>query len=337
MPTFATATLSLSGPAGKVRVEISGERTTCGRTRDNEVVLNDPAVSSHHCEFVADRRTGLVVRDLNSSNGTYVNGRRVKEAPVYDGDALKIGQFQGRIQVRDLEGRPIRPPGIAGVAIAIGAVVAALLVVGGAFVYVAKVRRDQDRVAFAEYENRAKELLATEPCTPIETALIELRKIESRLDAPVLGNRGRLTAAQRRKDQTILAASRKREPHAEAALKAVGQAAERQKTALLELKAHASKFHDAGATDVAARLETLFAVRSEAAAEIASNWKKYVAQLGDYHDHLERLTNRGDSAAAEALAGWRFRVEPGRLLDECQATFGRTQQEGLLKLAEVAF
>ena len=42
MPTFGTATLSLQGPAGRIKTEITGERTSVGRTRDNEVVLNDP-------------------------------------------------------------------------------------------------------------------------------------------------------------------------------------------------------------------------------------------------------------------------------------------------------
>src|SRR5690606_13951671 len=101
---FGSATLELQGPGGKVRFEIVGDRATVGRTRDNDVVLQDPAVSSHHCEFTAERGS-LVLRDLDSSNGTYVNGRRVQSSPLFDGDALKIGQYQGRIAVRRLDGK----------------------------------------------------------------------------------------------------------------------------------------------------------------------------------------------------------------------------------------
>lgn len=336
MPTFGSATISLQGPGGRVKVEVTGDRTTVGRTRDNEVVLNDPAVSSHHCEFVSDR-SGLVVRDLNSSNGTYVNGRRVKEAPVYDGDALKIGQFQGRIVVRGLDDKPLRPPGVGGAAIGIVAAVVLVLGAGGAFLYVAQSRRAADRETFTAYERRAKEFLAAEPCSALEAAMPKLKAIEGRMATPELGNRGRLTPKEKAANRSLLSTSRTREPFVQDAMKAVLKAAELQKTALLELKTFGTQFNDEELVGVARQLEALFASRSAAGDELAVNWKKYVAGVSDYNDLLEKLTSRGDRDAGEALDGWRFKVEPQKLLDECQTRFGKTQQEGLLKLAGVAF
>jgi hypothetical protein len=338
MLTFGSATLSLQGPGGRVKVEITGDRTTVGRTRDNECVLNDPAVSSHHCEFVTDR-SGLVIRDLGSSNGTYVNGRRVKEAPVYDGDAIKIGQFQGRIVVRGLDDKPLRPPGVGGAAIGIGAAVVIVLAAGGGLLYVTQSRGAADRDTFAEYERRAKEFLASEPCSAIEAAIPKIKAIEARLEAPQLGagKRGKLTAKEKEKNEALLSTSRKREPFAQEALRSVSQVVDRQQAALVALKGYSRQFNSDELKETVSQLESLFATRSVAGAEVAQAWKKHVGQLADYNELLERLVRTGDPEAANKLDGWRASVDATKLADECQVRFSKTQQEGLLKLAGVVF
>lgn len=61
-----------------------------GRTPENQIRLNKPAVSRRHAQ-IAQSDSGYVLRDLNSENGTYVNGERVKEKPLADGDRVQIG------------------------------------------------------------------------------------------------------------------------------------------------------------------------------------------------------------------------------------------------------
>jgi hypothetical protein len=62
-----------------------------GRTREADVFLRDPEVSRHHARF--ESHNGLVyVEDLKSSNGTFLNGRRIDEAiEVREGDAVDVG------------------------------------------------------------------------------------------------------------------------------------------------------------------------------------------------------------------------------------------------------
>ena len=76
--------------AGKRRV-LSGERLVLGRSRDCDVVLDDPNVSRHHAEL---RVSGgdWVVADLGSTNGVKVNGRRVDHATLGDGDEITLGR-----------------------------------------------------------------------------------------------------------------------------------------------------------------------------------------------------------------------------------------------------
>ncbi len=67
-----------------------GPMASIGRTTDNAVVIDSPAVSSHHaCVF---REGGLlIVEDLQSTNGTFVNGRRVSRHVLRNGDVIQIG------------------------------------------------------------------------------------------------------------------------------------------------------------------------------------------------------------------------------------------------------
>ena len=71
-----------------------------GRGRQNDVVLEDPNVSGRHAQFVWGR-DGWLVEDLNSSNGTYLNGQRLpprKATPLRPGDAVRIDEFTFQIQ-----------------------------------------------------------------------------------------------------------------------------------------------------------------------------------------------------------------------------------------------
>jgi hypothetical protein len=71
--------------------------TRVGRGDDSEIVLLDPSVSRAHAivEFDAGEP---VVRDLDSTNGTYVNGRRVRVESLQDGDELRFGNTRMRFE-----------------------------------------------------------------------------------------------------------------------------------------------------------------------------------------------------------------------------------------------
>ncbi|MCE0522990.1 MAG: DUF4388 domain-containing protein [Methylacidiphilales bacterium] len=69
------------------------EYTHVGRAPGNEISLPYPSVSSRHCVFVHSG-PDIVLRDLNSSNGTYVNNDTITEAILRPGDLIQIGTVQ---------------------------------------------------------------------------------------------------------------------------------------------------------------------------------------------------------------------------------------------------
>lgn len=69
-----------------------------GRARSNSIVLDDMLVSRHHARISADDQ-GLIIEDLGSRNGTFVNGRRVQTTRLHEGDRIGIGA--STFEVRD--------------------------------------------------------------------------------------------------------------------------------------------------------------------------------------------------------------------------------------------
>lgn len=68
-----------------------GTMATIGRLADNTIVIDNPAVSSHHAS-VFNEAGQLAVEDLQSTNGTFVNGVRVSRRILKHGDVLQVGQ-----------------------------------------------------------------------------------------------------------------------------------------------------------------------------------------------------------------------------------------------------
>lgn len=66
-------------------------RTTVGTGSDCDLVLADPSISSRHCEFIAGQN-GFRLTDLGSTNGTYVNEKRITSEELIDGDIVKLGR-----------------------------------------------------------------------------------------------------------------------------------------------------------------------------------------------------------------------------------------------------
>ena len=64
---------------------------TIGREEGNGVQLNDERVSRYHLKIHEDQRQ-FVLTDLDSTNGTFVNGTRVQTAELHDGDRLSVGR-----------------------------------------------------------------------------------------------------------------------------------------------------------------------------------------------------------------------------------------------------
>jgi ABC transport system ATP-binding/permease protein len=78
--------------AGRLIFRIpSGKIKTIGRAPRADFILDAPLVSRLHCQLTANP-TGLEIFDLDSTNGTFVNDRRVTQAMLAPGDCIRLGR-----------------------------------------------------------------------------------------------------------------------------------------------------------------------------------------------------------------------------------------------------
>jgi len=85
------ATYALVYPGG--HFPLRGDLVVLGRARECEIHLSDPNVSRRHAEIRLDDGSYALV-DLGSTNGTELNGQRIKHARLSDGDVIAIGQIE---------------------------------------------------------------------------------------------------------------------------------------------------------------------------------------------------------------------------------------------------
>lgn len=72
---------------------LSEGTVTIGRNKDNDIQIDDDAVSAYHAKLVSFFKP-TYIQDLRSTNGTYVNGERVMEHTLTDGDIITIGKHK---------------------------------------------------------------------------------------------------------------------------------------------------------------------------------------------------------------------------------------------------
>ena len=98
---MARLILSLDGSV-LAEYNMNKERYTIGRLPDNDIRIDNPAVSGHH-SLIINILNDSFLEDLNSTNGTYVNGERITRRTLKDGDMVILGKTEFRFA--------IKPPG----------------------------------------------------------------------------------------------------------------------------------------------------------------------------------------------------------------------------------
>jgi pSer/pThr/pTyr-binding forkhead associated (FHA) protein len=91
---MARLILSLDG-AVLAEYNMNKERYTIGRLPDNDIRIDNPAVSGHH-SLIINILNDSFLEDLNSTNGTYVNGKLIKKHALQHGDVITAGHHQLR-------------------------------------------------------------------------------------------------------------------------------------------------------------------------------------------------------------------------------------------------
>lgn len=97
MPRLVVLSEGFTGKSYDLKVE----RTTIGRVEDNSFCIADGSLSSHHAEVIL-RGEEIIIRDLDSTNGSFVDGEPLEpntDVPIKPGQILRLGEVDIRLEV----------------------------------------------------------------------------------------------------------------------------------------------------------------------------------------------------------------------------------------------
>ncbi|MEK6283213.1 MAG: FHA domain-containing protein [Acidobacteriota bacterium] len=97
------ARITMRGDVREVALflKLGGKRVSVGRVADNELSLNDSSVSKIHAAITLNQQGTLMVADTGSTNGTFINGRRIsygEARQIEDGDVVGFGDVEVRFR-----------------------------------------------------------------------------------------------------------------------------------------------------------------------------------------------------------------------------------------------
>ncbi len=87
--------------------ELKAERTTIGRHEDNSFQIPASSVSGHHAEILL-QGNDILIKDLGSTNGTYLNGTQITESVVQPGQTVRFGTIEARVELSPTPGPPAK-------------------------------------------------------------------------------------------------------------------------------------------------------------------------------------------------------------------------------------
>ena len=89
--SFEPYLIQISGRETGQMYNLSGRIIKMGRDAECQISLDDPHVSRFHAEIVSRGKNSIVIRDIGSTNGVFVNGKKITETGLMDGDKILIG------------------------------------------------------------------------------------------------------------------------------------------------------------------------------------------------------------------------------------------------------
>ena len=328
------AVLEVLDPDGtRTRHPFHRPRMTVGRKEGNFIALKlDEATSAEHCEFVEENGV-LVVRDLRSANGTWVNGRRIGEARLRDGDEVLIGGTRVRVTLRGPEPRRLPRWLTARNTWAASATLLLLLLVAALWLWRRSGALSDARLR-VRYAAAVRALVDDDPCTALDGSLDQLRAIDARIgdrSIAIALDRGdvKIAPGDKQTDVELVAAYRQKLELYARATRLLTQREQAQREALERVTRMGQRFASGKDRKVSFWAEGLLNERLARCDDLLQGVQGLITETRRFVALVEAVAMRGEAPSAAQLAHFRFTRDLPKLVRACSEESKRTSSGAL--------
>jgi hypothetical protein len=330
-----SANFIVKGPSGVEKAyPMRSVTVTIGRSDQCDIAVKDGSMSGRHAE-ITKINGEIRVKDMGSANGIWLNGERVDDVELFDGDVLRLGQTSIRIDVVGGRKRPdagMSPKVLA--AIIIGVVVLVGAVIGVGLTLKKRAQHKRDLASLAAFVTAARESQKSKPCAAAVDKVADVAKTLNTLGKPGCASIPKGDEARRQ-----VAGYRELARTYDRIALSIQQFAAQSSSNAQALTGAAEQIADEKIKSAVAEAQDLVEQRAQATNTFIADWKKLSQATTIYASALDQVFLQGNKTACATVDKGVLAKTAPEVLVSCNKSFDKAKnavEEKLKELDEVA-
>ena len=330
-----SANFIVKGPNGVEKAyPMRALAVTIGRSDQCDIAVKDSSMSGKHAE-ISKINGEIRVKDLGSANGIWLNGERVDDVELFDGDVLRLGQTSIRVDVVGGRKRPdagMSPKMLAG--IIVGVLVLAGLGIGGGMYMKKKQQKKRDLATLTAFVAAARESQKAKPCDAAQDRLGDLARLLNSLGKPSCSAAPRGEEAKR-----VVAGYRDMAKTYERLATSITQFAASSSASAQALTGSAEQIADPDMKSRVSEAQDLVDQRAQVTNTFIADWKKLATATNQYANALDQAFLQGNKGACAAVDAGVPAKAPTDVMISCKKSFDKAKnavEEKLKELDDIA-
>ena len=330
-----SANFIVKGPNGQEKAyPMKALVVTIGRSDQCDIAVKDSSMSGRHAE-ISKINGEIRVKDLGSANGIWLNGERVDDVELFDGDVLRCGQTSIRVDVVGGRKRPdagLSPKLIA--ALIAGVLVLAAVGIGVGLTLKKRAQHKRDLASVAAFVNAAREGQKAKPCAVAVDKVADVARTMNTLGKPTCAQAPKSEDARR-----VVAGYRELAKTYDRIAVAVSQFAAQSTSSNAALTGSAEQIADPDLKGKVMEAQDMVEQRAQVTSSFISDWKKLSQATNQYANQLEQAFLQNNKASCADVEKGITVKGPPEVLQSCKKNFDRANnavEEKLKDLDDVA-
>ena len=326
-----SANFIVKGPNGVEKAyPMKAMSVTIGRSDQCEIAVKDSSMSGKHAE-ISKINGEIRVKDLGSANGIWLNGERVDDVELFDGDVLRLGQTSIRIDVVGGRKRPdagMNPKMLAG--IIVGVLILAGVGIAVGLTLKKKAQHKRDLATLSSFVSAAREGQKSKPCSAAVDRVGDVAKILGTLGKPSCSSPPKGDDAKR-----MVAGYRDLAKLYERIATSISQFASQSSSSTAALTGSAEQIADPEIKNRMAEAQDAIEQRSQVTNTFISDWKKLGQATNTYATQVDQAFLQGNKGVCPALDKGIQAKGASEVLVSCNKGFDKAKNSVEEKLKEL--